>query len=122
MRKRLVIPIAAAAVVLVAVAIVFFVALHRNVPRHRVFRPAPGAQPAKPPAAIPPVDQWTETFDRLAPAALESLLDQIEQKHPDLYARYQLAYVDARMLIEKNELKEASKKLAPYLDAKSPFR
>ncbi len=119
MKKRFAIPIAAAIVAIAAVVIVFFVLLRERVPRHRVFRSAPSA---KKPAAMPPVEQWSDTFARLAPSDLEELLDQIEKKNPDLYARYQLAYLDARMLIEKNELGEAARKLAPYLDAKSGFR
>ena len=105
-------------------AIIIFVAVlsRQRLQRHRVFRVAPAEKTVKPPATIPPVEQWSVTFERLAPNDLEELLDGIEKQHPDLYAKYSLAYLDARVLIERNELAEASKKLAPYLDAKSRFR
>lgn len=122
MKKRYVIPIAAVAVVVIAIVIIAMIATRQPVPRHRVFRMAPAEKPAKAPATIPPVDQWSDVFDHLAPDDLEELLDQIEKQHPDLYAKYSLAYLDTRVLIEKNELKEAEQKLAPYLDAKNPLR
>jgi len=90
--------------------------------RHRVFRVAPAEKPVKPPATLPPVEQWSDAFERLAPNDLEELLDGIEKQHPDLYTKYSLAYLDARVLLERNELAEATTKLAPYLDAKSGFR
>lgn len=122
MKKRIAIPVAAGAVLLVAVVILVAVLSRQRPQRHRVFRIAPAEKPARAPATIPPVDQWSETFERLAPRDLEELLDAIEKQHPDLYAKYSLAYLDARVLIERNELSEAAAKLAPYLDPKSRFR
>ena len=122
MKKRVAIPVAAGAVLLVAVMIFVAVLSRQRVQRHRVFRIAPAEKPAKAPSTIPPVEQWSDTFERLTPNDLEELLDSIEKQHPDLYAKYSLAYLDARVLIERNELSEASAKLAPYLDAGSRFR
>ncbi len=107
---------------LVAIAVVVAVISRQRVERHRVFRVAPAEKAAKPLAMVPPVEQWSDTFERLPAAELEELLDSIEKQHADLYARYSLAYVDARVLLERNELREAAQKLAPYLDAKSPLR
>jgi soluble lytic murein transglycosylase-like protein len=121
LRKRLAIPIAAAALV-AAIAILIVVLLHQRVRRHRVFRVAPAERPVKPPAGIPPVEQWSNAFERMAPDDLEELLDAIQKQKPDLYARFNLGYLDARVLIEKNELREAARKLAPFLDPKSGFR
>ena len=104
-------------------AIVFAVVLSRqNLRRHRVFRGAPAEERAAAPQTIPPVDEWTETFTRLSPEELAGLLGAVEEKHPDLYARYSLAYLHARALIEENEVDEAATKLQPFLDPKSPFR
>lgn len=113
---------AAGAIVLLA-AIVFAVVLSRqNLRRHRVFRPTPGEAPAVAPGAIPPVEKWTEVFSSLGPDDLSDLLDQIAQRHRDLYERWSLGYLHARTLLEENEIEEAAAKLKPYLDAKSPFR
>lgn len=122
MRKRVAIPIAAAAALVAAIIVVAIVVSRQRVQRHRVFRIAAAEKPQKPPATIPPVDQWSGLFERLDAKDVEELLDRIEKQQPDLYARYSLAYLDARVLMERNELGEASKKLAPYLDAKSRFR
>lgn len=122
MKKRVAIPVAAGVVLLVAVIVFVAVLSRQRLQRHRVFRVAPAEKRAKAPSTVPPVEQWSETFERLAPGDLEELLDAIEKQHPDLYAKYSLAYLDARVLIERNELSEASAKLAPYLDAKSRFR
>ena len=113
---------AAGAVLLVAIIIFVAVLSRQRVQRHRVFRVAPAEKAVKRPATIPPVEQWSDAFERLAPNDLEELLDAIEKQHPDIYAKYSLAYLDARVLIERNELAEATKKLAPYLEAKSRFR
>lgn len=122
MKKRFVIPAAAVAVILAAILIFAVVVSRQRLRRHRVFRVAPAEKKVKPPAGVPPLEQWSDAFERLDPEGLEELLDQIEKKNPDLYARYSLAYLDARLLIERNELREASQKLAPFLDAGSRFR
>ncbi|HEX9160541.1 MAG TPA: lytic transglycosylase domain-containing protein [Thermoanaerobaculia bacterium] len=122
MKKRYAIPIAAGAVLLAAIVIIAVVLSRQQPQRHRVFRVAPAEKPAKAPVTVQAIEQWTEVFERLGSVELEELLDQIEKSHPDLYTRYSLAYLDARVLIERNELKEAAQKLAPYLDAKSRLR
>ncbi|HEV8661362.1 MAG TPA: lytic transglycosylase domain-containing protein [Thermoanaerobaculia bacterium] len=122
MRKRLWISVGAGAAVLAAIAILAIVISQQRLRRHRVFRAAPAERRAKPPAGIPPVERWTEEFERLSPTEVEELLDQIEQHDADLYARYSLGYLHARVLIERNELRDAARKLAPFLDAKSAFR
>jgi len=122
LRKRVAIPIAAGVAILVVIVVLAIVLSRQQLRRHRVFRVAPAEKQVKPPVGVPPVEQWTDTFERLDPADLEALLDQIEKRNPDLYNRYTLAYLDVRVLIERNELAEASKKLAPFLDPKSRFR
>ncbi len=122
MRKRVAIPIAAGVAILVVIVVFAIVLSRRQLQRHRVFRVAPAEKQVKPPVGIPPVEQWTDTFEHLDPADLQELLDQIEKRNPDLYNRYALAYLDVRVLIERNELAEALKKLATFLDPKSRFR
>lgn len=114
-RRRLV--ISSAILVLALIGLAIFVSRQR-VRRHRVFRRAAPVQKA--PAAIPPVEQWTETFSRLEPDDLVELLDAIERQHPDLYNRWSLGYLHARALIENDE--DGSKKLAPFLAAGNPLR
>ena len=74
------------------------------------------------PKGIPPVEQWTQTFESLAPKELDALLDEIEQKRGDLYAKYSLGYLHARARIENNDLTPAARKLAPFLAKGNPLR
>lgn len=121
-KKPLLIALVAGGVILLA-AILFAVVLSRqNLRRHRVFRVAPSEKRAAAPQAIPPVEQWTETFTTLSAEELSDLLEEIEEKQPELYGRYSLAYLHARVMIEENEPEDAAVKLQPFLDAKSPFR
>ena len=113
---------AAGSVVLLAVIVFAVVVSRHNVRRHRVFRAAPGEERTAAPKAIPPVEQWTDTFAALEPEDLSSLLAAIEKAQPDLYKRYELSYLHARALLEQNENDDAAAKLAPFLHAKSPFR
>ncbi|HJQ37610.1 MAG TPA: lytic transglycosylase domain-containing protein [Thermoanaerobaculia bacterium] len=121
-RRRLVIYLSAA----VAVALVLFtiIAVRTRVRRGRVAHPAAAEREAAglQPAVIPPVEQWTSTFTRLEGDDLAALLTQIEQKHPDLYKQWSLAYLHARALIDAGEDAEAQKKLAPFLAKGNPFR
>lgn len=71
---------------------------------------------------IPPVDQWTATFQELEGEELSDLLSAIETKHPDLYRKWSLAYLHARALVEDDEKDEAARKLAPFLEKGHPFR
>ena len=87
-----------------------------------MFRPAAGEVKPTPPGGIPPVAQWSETFQRLGPEELAELLAQIEAKHPDLYAKWSLSYLHARALLEDNEPADAAQKLAPYLAPNHPWR
>lgn len=98
------------------------VASRQRVQRHRVFRGASGEVKPVPPKGVPPVEKWSETFRSLGPEELAELLGAIEAKHPDLYARWSLAYLHARALLEDNEKEEAAKKLAPFLAKDHPFR
>src|SRR5205085_388890 len=91
--------------------------------RHRVFRIAPPEKVTAAPAhVIPPLEQWTETFRRLPPDRLIELLDDIEQKQPDLYRRWPLAYLHARALIEDDQPRAAARKLEPFLAPGNPLR
>jgi len=108
-------------VVLLIAAIVTAVIIVRTRPsRHPVFRRAHVA--AAPVKGIPPVEQWTDAFAQLPPADLARLLDQIAAQHPDLYAKYSLGYLHARVLLEENEPKLAAQKLAPFLAKGNAFR
>jgi soluble lytic murein transglycosylase-like protein len=116
-RKRAVILTATA--VVVALILLAVVLSRQRVRRHRLFRAEPRVSA---PSAIPPVNRWTETFTALAADDLAALLDRIEQRHPDLYARYSLGYLHARALLEDNEPDDAARKLAPFLAPGNPFR
>ena len=114
-RKRLYL-VSAVSAVLVALIILGIVLSRQRLRRHRVFRLAPAAkEPARRVPGVPPVEEWTAQFERLPADELAELLEQIEAKQPDLYAKWQLAYLHARTLLEKNELDAAAKKLAPFL-------
>ncbi|HWS73391.1 MAG TPA: lytic transglycosylase domain-containing protein [Thermoanaerobaculia bacterium] len=114
-RKRLVLVSAVSAVV-VALLVFGIVLSRQRLRRHRVFRLAPAAkEPVRNVLGVPPVSEWTAQFERLPADELDELLEQIEAKQPELYAKWQLAYLHARTLLEKNELDAAAKKLAPYL-------
>lgn len=122
MKKRIVIPVSALVAAVIVVVVVGLVLSRQRPQRHRVFRIAPPETRAQAPAGIPPVEQWSETFERLPPKELSQLLDQIAAKHADLYAKYSLGYLHARALLEQNELRAAAEKLAPFAAAGSPFR
>jgi len=112
----------AAAAVLVAILVATVVAVRSRVQRHRVFRPAAGESRPEAPKAIPPVEQWTATFQQLEGEELEELLDAIAAKHPDLYLKFSLAYLHGRVLVENDEKSEAAVKLAPFLEKGNPYR
>lgn len=118
-RKRLALVVIAVVVLIAAAAIVLIV--RQRVQRHRVFRPA-ATQTAAAPQQIPPVEQWTATFQQLEGEQLSDLLSAIEAQHPDLYKKYSLGYLHARALLEQNETDEANAKLAPFLEKGNPFR
>jgi soluble lytic murein transglycosylase-like protein len=111
-----------AAIVLLAAAIAAVVISRQRVRRHRVFRTTAGEVKPAPPAGIPPIEQWTETFTRLGAADLAELLAQIEARHPAEYGKWSLAYLHARALLEDNEANDAEKKLAPFLAPDHPLR
>jgi hypothetical protein len=114
LRKRSVLLIAAGSLILLAALLAVLISRER-VRRHRVFRAAQGETRVTPPATIPPVDQWSETFATLPPDDLNDLLENIRQRHGDLYAKWSLAYLHARSLLEDNETDEAVEKLRPFL-------
>jgi soluble lytic murein transglycosylase-like protein len=109
-------------VLLAALAILAFFLYRERVRRHRVFRPAAGEVKPEPPQGVPPAGQWTVAFQQLDGEDLDDLLDQIETKHADLYARWSLGYLHARVLIEENEKTEALRRLTPFLEKGNPFR
>jgi len=119
-RRRVIIASAAALVIAVAAFIVFLSRQH--VQRRIALRRAHRGTPMPMPKGIPPLEQWTQTFESLAPADLDALLDQIEKQRGDLYAKYSLGYLHARARIENNDLTPAERKLAPYLAKGNPFR
>ena len=111
-----------AAAVLVAVIAITVLVMRSRVERHRVFRPAAGEAKPGAPKGIPSVEQWTATFQQLQGEELEELLEAIEVRHPDLYKKFSLAYLHARVLTENNEKGEAAAKLAPFLEKGNPYR
>ena len=124
--KRRVVTVVLAAVLLL-VGVIALVLSRQRIRRHRVFRTAPAEVRRKAPTAeIKPVEQWTEQFFALETsgrwAALDELLERLEKSHSDLYGRYQLAYLHARAMIENNEPRKATRKLAPFLAAGHPLR
>jgi soluble lytic murein transglycosylase len=81
---------------------------------------------ARRPLADEPVESWTERFMRLQAAgewdALARELTAIREKHPDLYDRYRLGYLQARAALETGHDAEAEGLLAAFLAAGHPFR
>lgn len=118
-KKQLALVLAA---VVALIAIFAAVLIRQRVRRHRVFRPAAGEVKPEPPKGIPPVEQWTATFQQLQGEELAELLAALEAKHPDLYKKYSLGYLHARALIEDNEKAEAAARLEPFLAKDHPFR
>ncbi len=121
-RKRVILFSSAAVFVVVVISIVAVVLQRQRVRRHRVFRPSAGEVKSEPIVGIPPVEKWTVTFQQLPNDDLIDLLGAIEQRQPDLYKKYSLAYLHARALVEKNETSAAAAKLAPFLEKGNPFR
>jgi soluble lytic murein transglycosylase-like protein len=126
-KRRLTFLTAAAVVALAAIAIVLsIVAARQRVARHRVFRAAPPETQVKPPAKLGAPEQWTGEFVALEQRGewdeLDDLLTAIEKSHPDLYAKWSLGYLHARTLLERNEMKQAAAKLAPFLAPNHPLR
>ena len=111
-----------AAAVLAGLLVITVLVMRSRVQRHRVFRPAAGEAKPQTPKGIPPVEQWTEAFQQRSGEDLEELVEAIEAKHPDLYRRFSLAYLHARVLTENNEKGEAAAKLAPFLEKGNPYR
>jgi soluble lytic murein transglycosylase-like protein len=114
--------IAAGLAALAAVLLLALFLTRQRPERHRLFRLGVGEERAQAPKAVPPVEQWSDLFQRLNSDDLATLLKAIERRHPGLYARYSLAYLHARTLIEANEIEAAAGKLAPFLAEGHPFR
>lgn len=111
------------ALLVLAVTVIATFALRERVERHRVFRPSGSEEkPAPPRRGVPPVEEWSEVFRTTPPADLVELLDGIEQKQPDLYRKWSLAYLHARALAETDDDEKAAAKLAPFLEKDHPFR
>ena len=125
MRKRVV--LIAAAVLVLVIGVFAFILSRQRLRRARVFRAAPAERPtAKPLTGVGPVDQWTEQFRTLEASGrwgdLADLLEAIEKAHPAEYAKWQLAYLHTRALIENDEPREAMQRIVPFLAAGNPFR
>jgi soluble lytic murein transglycosylase-like protein len=117
--KRVLFPLAAlalAALVLVGV----------RAPRAVLPGGAAPEEEARRPLADEPVETWTARFTQLQAsgewAALGRELGAIGVKHPDLYERYRLGYLNARAAQEAGHEDEAAAALAPFLTAGHPFR
>jgi soluble lytic murein transglycosylase-like protein len=126
-KKRVTIPLAAVAVIIVLAAVLAIIIMRQRAARHRVFRAAPAeTRPASPSSQQGSANTWTAQFRDLEVSGrwgeLASLLDRIEKSHPNEYAQWSLAYLHARALIENNEPADAAVKLAPFLANGNPFR
>jgi soluble lytic murein transglycosylase len=126
-KKRVVIPLISAAVVVLLAVVLAIVAAHQRAQRHRLFRAVPPETRAKPPdAELRPPDQWSEQFRELETngrwSDLVSLLDRIEKSYPSEYGRWSIAYLHARALAENDDAARAAAKLAPFLAPGNPFR
>ena len=127
MKKRVVVPLAGVAVLVILAVVLAIIAARQRAPRHRVFRAAPAESRPKPPSAeLRKSEEWTEQFRELETtgrwADLSDVLDRIEKSNPNEYRSWSLAYLHARALIENNGPAEAATKLAPFLAAGNPFR
>jgi soluble lytic murein transglycosylase-like protein/Tfp pilus assembly protein PilF len=73
-----------------------------------------------------PVDSWTARFREREEkgdwAGLDDDLDIIRRRDPDLHARYQLGYLQARAKLGMGDLDGGRKALEPFLAAGHPFR
>ncbi|HYO78302.1 MAG TPA: hypothetical protein VE010_17720, partial [Thermoanaerobaculia bacterium] len=118
-RKRLL--AAVAAVVLIAFAVLTTLIVRERVQRRRVFRPAAGEVKPQPPREVPPVAQWTSTFATLSGEELADLLEQIEERDPEKYKQWSLAYLHARALVDDDD-DDAIEKLTPFLAKDHPLR
>ena len=65
-----------------------------------------------------------DVVTRVREALVETtdLLDEIEERNPNEYKQWSLAYLHARALIEENEPAKAAEKLAPFLAENHPLR
>jgi len=124
-KKRLTIPLAAVAVVVVLAAVAIIV-MRQSAARHRVFRAAPEPRLASTSSEQRSASALTAQFRDLEVngrwSELARLLARIEKSDPNEYARWSLAYLHARALIENNEPADAAAKLAPFLAAGNPWR
>lgn len=127
MKKRIVVPLAGVAVLVILAVVLAIIAARQRAPQHRVFRAAPPESRPKPPTVeLRRPEEWTEQFRTLETDGqwddLGELLDRIEKTNANEYHSWSLAYLHARALIENNEPAEAAAKLAPFLGAGNPFR
>ncbi|HEX3580590.1 MAG TPA: hypothetical protein VH087_02430, partial [Thermoanaerobaculia bacterium] len=114
--------VSTSAVVLALIALIAFLSRQRVQRRVALRRAGRIAGATQMPKGIPPVEQWTQTFESLAPKDLDALLDAIEKQRGDLYAKYDLGYLHARVGIENDDLAPAARKLAPFLAKGNAFR
>src|SRR5438270_616554 len=114
--------VATAAGVLVLLALLGLVVSRHRLQRRRLFRATPhppASAPQQVTADLKPAGQWSAQFRALEVTGrweqLHALLGQIKTTHPLEFARWQLAYLDARALIEMDRPREAAAALAPFL-------
>lgn len=124
--KRRVVIIAAIAVALL-LAIFGIVISRQRLRRARVFQTAPAEQrPLPPSASVREVGDWTDQFRVLEASGrwgdLVKLLDAIAKKHPAEYAKWHLAYLHTRALIEDDQPRAATKLNQQFLADGNEFR
>jgi soluble lytic murein transglycosylase len=122
-RRRVILAAVAALIVILGILAVVF--SRQRLRRHRYFRAAPAEQ-AKPAGKLGTPDHWTDQFRAFETLGrwgdLAKILDELAKSNPDLYNRYQLGYLHARALIENDESREATRRLAPFLANGNRFR
>ena len=116
-RRRIFLLAAAFAVVTL---LVLLIARGRVQRRH--VRPHEGTERTRAAEGVPPVEQWSGEFRARSGKDLREMLDAIEERHPDLYRRWQLAWLHARAFIEEGEEDDAAAKLVPFTRKGHPFR
>jgi soluble lytic murein transglycosylase len=124
-KRRVVLIAGAIAVVIIAIA--SLLVSRQRLRRERVFHPAPVATKAQPPTIeLLPSERWTDQFRSLEAADrwsdLAKLLERIAKSHPSEYSRWNLAYLQARALVESDQPRDALPLLQPYLAAGHPLR
>jgi hypothetical protein len=123
-RKDLVLPVAAGALILVVATILLVFYMRQGDAGARTLSELLGMR-SEPSIFESDVDEWTPGIQRrIAVGNWEALvrdLDGLQQERPEEYATQRLDYLHVRALIETGTFAEASERLTPFLRRDSPF-